>query len=36
MQSVLCDRYQLLELLGRKAVRRTWLAWDMVTQQQIT
>jgi serine/threonine protein kinase len=29
------DRYQLTELLGRKAGRRTWLAFDQQTQQQV-
>ncbi len=29
------DRYQLTQLLGRKAGRRTWLAMDQQTQQQV-
>ncbi len=29
------DRYQLTQLLGRKAGRRTWLAVDQQTQQQV-
>jgi serine/threonine protein kinase len=29
------DRYQLTQLLGRKAGRRTWLAIDQQTQQQV-
>ncbi len=32
---ILNDRYQLTQLLGRKAGRRTWLAIDQQTQQQV-
>ena len=35
MAQILHDRYELLQLLGRKAGRRTWLAVDLVKQQQV-
>lgn len=34
-QQVLGDRYQTVELLGKKAGRQTWLAQDLQTQTQV-
>ncbi|MBE9053604.1 serine/threonine protein kinase [Nostocales cyanobacterium LEGE 11386] len=34
-QEKLVERYQLQRLLGKSPVRQTWLAWDLIEQEQV-
>jgi serine/threonine protein kinase len=32
---ILVERYQLQRALGKSAIRQTWLAWDLINQEQV-
>ncbi|MCG6133149.1 MAG: serine/threonine protein kinase [Nostoc sp. LLA-1] len=34
-QEILVERYQLQRVLGESAIRQTWLAWDLIDQEQV-
>jgi serine/threonine protein kinase len=34
-QEILVKRYQLQRVLGKSAIRQTWLAWDLIEEKQV-
>lgn len=34
-EEILVEQYQLQRLLGKSAIRQTWLAWDLINQEQV-